>query len=219
MLVKNSLIPTSRTRARLRSETVCLFLTFDLKGNSMTKLQASFLVLGLALLAPAVANAQPRPRTSPHETVSTVVDGNRVTVTYGRPYSKDPKGTEQRKIWGKLVPWGKAWRLGADEATLLTTQKPIVLGGTEVPAGAYTLYMVPEENGTSKLAISKNIGGWGVPVDEKNDLARVDLKKEAAEAPTDQLVLMLDNKNPPGGGTLKFTWEDATYSVPFTVKK
>ena len=154
-----------------------------------------------------------------HETISTVIDGNRVTVSYGRPYSKDPKSGEPRKIWGKLVPWAKAWRLGADEATLLVTQKPIILGDQEIPAGAYTLYMVPEENGASKLAVSKTIGGWGIPVDEKNDLVRVDLKKEPLEKPTDQLAISFDNKNPDGGGTLKLSWEDTQYSVPIKVKK
>src|SRR3954464_11858527 len=63
---------------------------------------------------------------SPHETISTVIGdrrtGCRVTVTYGRPFTKDPKTGEPRKIWGGLVPWDKADRLGADEATLLITQ-------------------------------------------------------------------------------------------------
>ena len=183
----------------------------------MAKVLVASLFAAVLLLVASDANAQ-RPKISPHETISTVIDGNRVTVSYGRPYSKDSKSGEIRKIWGKLVPWGKAWRLGADEATLLITQKPIVLGDQEIPAGAYTLYMVPEENGTSKLAVSKTIGGWGIPVDEKNDLVRVDLKKDAAEKPADQLVLSLD-KNPEGGGLLKLSWEDTQYSVPFKVKK
>src|SRR4051812_3293988 len=183
----------------------------------MTKFQIASVFLVVALLAPAAANAQQK-RLSPHETISTVVDGNRVTVSYGRPYSKDPKSGEPRKIWGKLVPWGKAWRMGADEATLLTTQKPIILGDQEIPAGAYTLYMVPDESGTSKIAVSKNVGGWGVPVDEKNDLVRIDLKKEPLDKPTDQFAMSLD-KNPDGGGVLKLFWEDSQYSVPFKVKK
>src|SRR6185436_206648 len=69
---------------------------------------------------------------SPHETTSAVIDGNRVTVTYGRPFTKHPKTGEVRKIWGGLVPYGKPWRMGSDEATLLITQKPVEIGGTEV---------------------------------------------------------------------------------------
>ena len=183
----------------------------------MAKVLVGSLFAAAVMLVVSDANAQ-RPRVSPHETIHTAIDGDRVTVTYGRPYTKDPKSGETRKVWGKLVPWGKAWRLGADEATSLITQKPIILGDQEIPAGAYTLYMVPEENGTSKLAVSKAIGGWGIPVDEKNDLVRVDLKKETLEKPTDQLVISLE-KNPEGGGLLKFSWEDTQYSVPFKVKK
>src|SRR4051812_37390206 len=76
--------------------------------------------------APAAAPAAtvpptpaPRTRVSPHETIQGVIGGRggpRVTITYGRPYSKDPKTGEIRKIWGGLVKWDKADRLGADEA-------------------------------------------------------------------------------------------------------
>ena len=159
---------------------------------------------------------------SPHETISTVIGdrrtGNRITITYGRPYTKDPKTGETRKIWGGLVPWGKAYRLGADEATLLITQQPIMIGATTIPAGAYTLYTVPSESGPTKLAFSTNLGKWGVPVDETHDLARVDLQKDTLDKPVDQLTLAIEN-NPAGGGVLKILWENTQFSVPFTVQK
>ena len=60
------------------------------------------------------------------------------------PTLSRPGTTEVRKIWGGLVPYGEPWRMGADEATLLITQKPIEMGGKTIPAGAYTLYMMPE---------------------------------------------------------------------------
>ncbi len=189
----------------------------------MKKLLSTLMMLALAAGFSAHAQQQtPRAAStggnSPHETTSAVIDGNRVTITYGRPFTKHPKTGEVRKIWGGLVPYGKAWRLGSDEATLLLTQQPITLGGAEVPAGAYTLYMVPDETGVSKLAISKKIGGWGVPVDEKNDLARVDLTKAATASTVDQLTMAVQ-KNPAGGGLIKLSWENSEYSVPFTVKK
>jgi hypothetical protein len=187
----------------------------------LKKLVSRYAILLLALSA-LTANAQQKANStggnSPHETTSAVIDNNRVTISYGRPYTKAPKTGEVRKIWGGLVPYGKAWRMGSDEATLLITQQPIVLGGTEIPAGAYTLYMVPEESGAAKLAISKKIGQWGVPVDEKNDLARVDLTKGATASPVDQFTMKVE-KNPSGGGLIKMSWENTEYSVPFTVKK
>ncbi len=178
----------------------------------------SSLLLTAVLLASASSLQAQQKRVSPHETVSTVVDGSRVTISYGRPYSKDPKSGEVRKIWGGLVPYGKAWRMGADEATSLITQQPLMIGSTTIPAGAYTLYFVPNEDGTAKLAFSSALGAWGVPVNEKNDVARVDATKAAADKDFDQFAVSLE-KNPAGGGVIKLSWEKTVYSVAFTVKK
>jgi hypothetical protein len=148
---------------------------------------------------------------SPHETTSAVVDGNRVTVTYGRPYMKG------REIWGKLVPNGKVWRTGSDEATTLITQKPIVIGETTIPAGAYTLWTLPAEDGSAKLIINKQIGQWGVgrgAYDEKQDLARVDMKKETLDTPVEQFTMAVTQQ-----GQLKMMWDKTQYSVSFTTQK
>jgi hypothetical protein len=196
----------------------------------MQKLRLTYMIAAAAMLGvlplSAQQNQQKRAAStggiSPHETISTVIGerrtGNRITITYGRPYTKDPKTGEPRKIWGGLVPWGKADRLGADEATLLITQQPILIGGTTIPAGAYTLYTVPSENGPTQLAFSTNIGKWGVPVDETHDLARVDLKKDTLEKPVDQLTLAVEN-NPAGGGVLKIMWENTQFSLDFINNK
>lgn len=159
-----------------------------------------------------------RGRVSPHDTISSVIDGNRVTVVYGRPYTKDPRSGEARTIWGGVVPHGRVWRMGADEATLLITQRPLDFSGTEVPAGAYTLFLLPAEDGTAKLIINKQIGQWGVQYDEKQDLARIDVKKEALDPAADQFTMSVGGAEG-GGGQLKFLWADAQYAVPFTVKK
>jgi len=182
----------------------------------MNKIKSLLVVAALLVCAlPLMAQQK---RVSPHETVSAVIDGGRVTLVYGRPYTKDPKSGEARKIWGGLVPYGKVWRTGADEATLLVTQKSIEIGGTTVPAGAYTLFTLPAEDGSAKLIINKQVGQWGVgpgAYDEKQDLARVDLKKDALEKPVDQFTMSV-GKNPAGGGLIKLMWEDTQYSVAFT---
>jgi hypothetical protein len=183
--------------------------------------QIKFLLLVSALLTSALPVLAQQKRTSPHETVSAVIDSSRVTITYGRPYSKSPKTGEVRKIWGGLVPFGKVWRTGADEATVLITQKPLVFGETVVPAGAYTLWTLPAEDGSAKLIINKQVGQWGVgpgSYDEKNDLARIDLKKEALEKTADQFTIAI-GKAAEGGGALKLIWEDTQYTAAFTVQK
>jgi Protein of unknown function (DUF2911) len=180
----------------------------------------SILILAIAALGLLPAMAQQK-RLSPHETVSAVIDGSRVMIVYGRPYTKNPRTGEVRKIWGSLVPYGAVWRTGADEATLLITQKPLAFGTTTIPAGAYTLWTLPNQDGTAKLIVNKQIGQWGVgpnSYDESQDLARIDLNQESLAAPVNQFTMAV-GKNPSGGGILKMSWENIQYSAPFTVQK
>jgi len=175
---------------------------------------AGLLILGLTTLAPAQ-----EPRKSPHESTFITVNGHKVTITYGRPYMN------KRTIMGGLVPYNEVWRTGADEATLLITQQDIQLGDATIPAGAYTLWTLPNEDGTAKLIINKQVGQWGQDYkdpkkvyDEAKDQARVDLKKDATEKPVDQFTMSV-GKNASGGGILKLMWDDTQYSVPYSVKK
>ncbi len=183
----------------------------------MKKIITTLVITTAAMMGALPAMAQER-HVSPHETLGAVIDGNRVTITYGRPYTTKPGTTEARKIWGGLVPYGQPWRMGADEATTLITQKPIVLGGKTIPAGAYTLYMRPSETGASQLVVSTALGGWGIPVDTTHDLAQVDLTKTALDKPVDQFTMGVA-KNPAGGGMLNLSWESTQFSVAFTIAK
>jgi hypothetical protein len=186
----------------------------------MNKLKT--LVLVAVAMAAAIPLMAQHKRVSPHETVSADIDGAKVSIVYGRPYTKDPKTGEARPIFGKLVPYGKVWRTGADEATLLISDKPLAIGGVTIPAGTNSLFTVPEESGASKLIINKKTGQWGVPYRESeekaNELARVDMTTAALDKPVDQFTIVIE-KNPAGGGVLKMMWEKTQYSIPFTVTK
>lgn len=177
-------------------------------------------VLTAAILAsitvPALALQQKR--ASPHETVSANFNGTRVMVVYGRPYSADPKTKEKRKIWGGLVPFGKVWRMGADEATILASEQSLQFGEVTVPAGAYSLFMWPNEDGSAKLIINKVVGTWGAyTYKEDQDVARIDMKKESVDPAVDQFTIAIAKEG--DGGVLKASWDDLSYSVPFKVVK
>jgi len=208
------------------------------KLRSYTLFIASLFTGAIALTAQQAAPAAtdpvapppaPAARVSPHETIFMHIGNARsgplVTITYGRPYSKDPKdasGKTIRKIWGTLVPWGKVWRMGSDEATTLVTEKALDIGGTTVPAGAYTLCMFPDESGTTKLIINKQIGQWGIPYTpaiQANELARVDMKKETLNSQIDEFTIALVADPASGGGILKACWETTQYSVAFKLAK
>jgi hypothetical protein len=174
------------------------------------------LLVSAALLATPMLFAQERQRVSPHETVNAAIEGNDISIVYGRPYTKDPKSGEKRKVWGTLVPYGKVWRMGADEATLLTTKKAIQVGGKTIPAGTYSLFLLPREDG-AQLIVNKQTGQWGTRYDESQDLVRVDVKKSALEETADQFTIEIEAAKE--GGVLNLIWENTQYSAPFTVQK
>jgi len=207
--------------------------------NTITTLKLTLMTAALALSAQSTLLAQqPQPssaapaapaqqrggaarnRVNPRTVtqLNMVADTNKVMLLYGRPFSTLPGTTEKRKIWGALVPYGKVWGLGADEATLIISSKPLVMGSVTLPAGTNSLYMLPVENGPSKLIINKQVGQMGLTYDEKQDIGRVDLKTETLKSDVDQFTIKLIN-NPDGGGILKLSWETNEFSIPFTVAK
>jgi hypothetical protein len=132
-------------------------------------------------------------------------DGNTVKVDYGRPYIRN------RKIMGGLVPYGKVWRTGANEATSFETQAPLTIGGTAVPAGKYTLYTLPSE-GTWKLIINKQTGQWGTVYNQAQDLARIDMKMQHLDTPVDQFTITSEQRGPKSC-LMKLEWENTSASV------
>lgn len=180
-----------------------------MKTNSIT---VRSLVAAAALaVCPMPLLAQHGHAASPHITINAVIDRNSMTLSYGSPYTKG------RKIWGKVVPFGEVWRTGADEATILTTKSALVVGDTTIPAGTYSLYTLPASDGSAKLIINKQTGQWGTEYDAGQDLARLDMKKETVSCPVDHFTMRIEPAS--SGGVLKMAWEDAGYSLAFTVQK
>jgi hypothetical protein len=174
------------------------------------------LLLALALVTTASAQGS---RRSPHETVSQKLDGNRLTIVYGRPYTKDPANGNPRTVWGgDLVKPGKIWRLGADEATTLIAQKAIKLGGTEIPAGAYSLFFYLADDGTTgTLIVNREIGQWGIdPYHKDQELARIPMERQPAKEPVHQFTIQLDKDAPAKTGHIRLIWEDTQYVVSYT---
>ncbi len=144
---------------------------------------------------------------SPHVRTEWTVAGAHISIEYGRPYLKG-------RAEDQMMPPGKEWRTGADEATTLKTDKPLKFGALAVPAGTYTLYTVP---GSSEwqLVISKKTGQWGIPYPAGQDLGRTPMKVGKTAAPVEQLTIAIDPSA--SGGTLKVEWGTTSASAPFTV--
>jgi hypothetical protein len=168
-----------------------------------------FILLALATLI-GLAAAQMN-RVSPHETTDLTLNGKKITVTYGRPSMKG------RKVVGdKLVPYGRVWRTGADEATLLKTEADLTIGNLAVPKGSYAIFTLPSESGW-KLIVNKVANQWGAfDYDEKQDLGRVDMKVAKTSAPVEQFTITLSKSG--GGGLMKLEWENTSASVDLQAK-
>ena len=146
------------------------------------------------------------------DTARATAGGATLWVDYGRPL------TRGRQIFGAggVVPPGQVWRTGANEATQLRTDKALTIGNLEVPAGAYTLWTLPNADGTWKLIVNKNVGQWGTEYRVDQDLGRVDLKVDQLPTPVERFTIGIEPAAQ--GGTLALSWDKTRLSVPFTVK-
>jgi len=118
---------------------------------------------------------------SPKKTATGKIGAANVTITYSSP------SVRGRKIWGDLVPYNKVWRAGANEATILETDKPLTIQGKKLPAGKYSLYAIPGEK-EWQIILNSQTGQWGIErngettrkADKDVLVAKVKPKKSAA---------------------------------------
>lgn len=149
---------------------------------------------------------------SPTDSVRATVGGAQLSVVYSRPARRG------RTILGEVVPYGQVWRTGANAATMFTTSRDLVIGGTTVPAGSYTLWTLPSSATAAKFIINRQTGQWGTAYDAAQDLARVDAAVSTIPTPAERFTFAIEPNAANKGGTIKYTWGDAQFAVPFTVK-
>ena len=104
-----------------------------------------------------VAEAMERP--SPLGQTEIDLGGHLGKLCYGRPSAKG------RVVEGGLIPFGEAWRVGANEATALHLPFPTRVGGIELQPGSYSLYAIAGEF-EWEFVLNSNAERWGIPIDE-----------------------------------------------------
>jgi hypothetical protein len=142
------------------------------------------------------------------------VAGARILVDYGQPQRRG------RDIFPGVVQWGQVWRTGANRATHFTTDRALVLGdpatGTlEVPAGEYTLFSIPQEDG-GWLIVNRQTGQNGTSYDAARDLGRVRMRRGTLAAPVEVFTIRAESAGQ--GGVLRLSWDDTEFVVPFRVQ-
>lgn len=157
----------------------------------------------------AVAQEQKKPL-SPATEAKATINGKNIVVNYSAPSKRD------RQIMGGLVPYGKLWRTGANQATTLKTDVDLMIGSLHVPAGEYLIFTIPNQKEWT-LVVSKQKGLWGTGgYDEKQDLGRVAMTVTPLKDTVE--TFKIDVKPASGNkGTLTMAWENTQASVPVMV--
>lgn len=197
---------------------------------------ASFSAILLLLVVGApIASAQVRtPRPSPKASVMQTIGVTDVTITYSRPAVKG------RTIWGDplpeqaatkgeatlddqnvrpkgaaIVPWGHAWRTGANEATQFVVTDDVLINGQKLPAGSYSLHTIPNKDEFTIIfnSVANQWGSFGY--DAAKDTLRVKVKPEWSEHSKEWLEYWIDPVNDTSA-QVNIRWEKVR--VPFTVE-
>jgi uncharacterized damage-inducible protein DinB len=177
-----------------------------MKTTIIKKNAFSFLLWSVIALSTAIG--QGNPPASPAATATGKISEATITISYGSPSVKG------RKIWGALVPYAKAWRAGANKATVFETDKDLMIEGKTLVAGKYSLFAIPNENEWS-IIFNSETGQWGVKKggeanrDPAKDVLTVSVKPQKASSMNEKLLFEVTAK----GFALK--WENV--EVPVSV--
>ena len=165
---------------------------------------ATMVIAAMTISVNAFAQETKKPA-SPAATATGKIKDATITIAYSSPSVKD------RKIWGDLVAYDKAWRAGANEATTFETSKDITVQGKKLPAGKYSFFLIPKESGTWTAVFNKEAKQWGAyKYEESKDALRVDVKTKALQTKQEALVYKVNSNG--------FTMDWDKISVPVEIK-
>jgi hypothetical protein len=114
-----------------------------------------------------------------------------------------------------MMPAGKPWRTGADEATVLTTDKPLKFGTLNLAPGTYTLNTQPGAEWQLIVGKLGKPGQWGIPYNAGLEIGRAPMKVGKTAAPVEQLTISIDDTA--AGAVLRVEWGTASATIPFSV--
>lgn len=170
------------------------------------------ILTAIAAFALLTADAQLKtPAPSPSQTVKQDFGLSTVELSYSRP------GMKGRKIYGDLVPFGKVWRTGANQATTLTFGEDVMIDGKKVPAGKYGLLTIPDKNNWT-LIISKQTDVTSpAAYKQEMDVVRVDAKPMKTDQNVETFTMQFANIKP-ASVDLQILWENTAVVLPISTE-
>lgn len=167
----------------------------------------------IAAFALFLADAQTlnTPQPSPTQTIKQNFGLSNIELSYSRP------GMKGRKIFGDLVPFGKVWRTGANNATTLTFADDVTIGGTKVKAGKYGLVTIPEKKSwtiiiTKQLDVTSPAG-----YKQDQDVVRVEANTMNMGESMESFTMQFANIKP-NSCELHIMWDKTAVSLPISTE-
>jgi hypothetical protein len=141
-----------------------------------------------------------------------------VRIDYGQPHLRG-----RVLLTDSLVPMGKVWRLGANAATLFTTDVDLTLGGKAVAKGRYVAQLLPERSGWTLILQQETTGAAQVNVaayDAAKDYARIPLTATTLSTAQESLAITLVPSTAPGAqkGELVIAWGTVHLKADWVVR-
>lgn len=171
------------------------------------------IIVALALMiASFTIEAQVKiPQASPKSSLIQTVGLTDVEIDYHRPSMKG------RVVFGDLVPFGKVWRTGANENTIISFSDDVVISGTTLKKGKYSIYTIPNADNWEVIFYS-TIDNWGNPEtwDETKIVLKVNAKPEFLNRNVETFTIGINNTDN-NFANLEFSWEKTLVALKFEV--
>ena len=160
-------------------------------------------VLMVTITAGCARTQDPSKRPSPLVSDSFFSDSLQISVSYSSPRVRD------REIWGELVPYGKIWRMGANEATILNTNQDLIIQGQRLPKGKYGVFSIPEADQWT-IIFNKEWDQWGAySYQASKDQMRIQVRPDTTFDFLEEMTFQLKPD------TIEFRWENLGISIPY----
>lgn len=186
----------------MRHITLALFGLVALGGDAIAQTRQA-LPSGRATTQVTVAD----PRENPPDPVPPAY----ITIDYGQPHLRG-----RALHAGGLVPYDRPWRTGANDATKLTTDVDLTIGGAPIPRGTYYILTHPSQAGW-KLTLHREDP---LRTDNPAEVARIDLRRRELPMAIESLSITLIPATGEGmpRGELRIAWGTTELSADWSVR-
>jgi hypothetical protein len=142
---------------------------------------------------------------SPEAQEKIVKNGFSAEVTYCRPSKKG------RVIFGEVVPYGKVWRTGANEATVIQLGQDTDIAGSILPKGNYSLWTIPDRQEWT-IIFNRETGQWGTNYNAEEDVLKVKVPASRSDEPVEMFTISF--KSSGNEVQMLLSWENTIVAVP-----